>query len=210
MSRFNIIVCGVGGSGVIGLGNLLRSAGHIEGMQVMGAESRGSAQRGGVVTSSVRYMMREEGEKQDEFKAYWLGAIPVGGADLMIATEASETLRNAHYLNDTSRVILNTFTLTPKPGRKGKTETEHSSPSITEIVNRLKEITRYIYVIDASEMSMKRYRSYLMTNFILLGMALAHGELPLKKKTLSGLLKEKAREALEIGLESKPLYIVPG
>jgi indolepyruvate ferredoxin oxidoreductase beta subunit len=202
MRHVNIIICGVGGTGVIGLGELLREAAVREGASVLSAESRGSGQRGGPATASVRYTTLGEDEAYNERSALWSGSIGVGGADLMIATEAAEALRNAHYLSETSRVLLNTFTIRPTQTRQEMKEKSLKYPSIEEVVGMLQQITSHVHAVNASEISMRHFGTYRTTNPILVGLALAKGLLPLKRQTVMGLLQGKAEEALEVGFQS--------
>ena len=203
MRHFNIIICGVGGTGVIGLGELLRKAAMLEGNRVLGTESRGSGQRGGPATASVRFTAPSGNEAYDDRTALWAGSVGAGGADLMIATEAAEALRNAHYLSENSRVILNTFTLKPTQTRQEIKAKSLKYPSIEEVVAMLHQLTPHVYVVNASDMSMKHFATYRTTNPVLVGLALARGLLPLKKNTVKSLLHGVAREALELGYQNQ-------
>ncbi len=205
MRHFNIIVCGVGGTGVIGLGELLREAAKLEGGRVLATESRGSGQRGGPATASVRYTIVDENEETNDRTALWSGAIGIGGADLMIATEVAEALRNAHYLSKHSKVILNAFTLMPTQTRQEMKAQSLKYPSIEEVVAMLHQLTPHVHVANASDMSMKHFGSYHMTNPILVGLALTRGLLPLKKDTVKSLLQGDAKDALELGLQSEAI-----
>jgi indolepyruvate ferredoxin oxidoreductase beta subunit len=200
MKHFNIITCGVGGTGVIGLGKLLREAAMQDGARVLSAESRGSGQRGGPAVACVRFTLFDHDETYSDRTALWTGSVGIGGADLMIATEASEALRNAHYLSEDSRVLLNTFSLKPAQTREEIKTKSIKYPSIEEILSNLKQLTSHIYMAQASEISLKNFGSYVTTNPLLMGMALAWGLLPLKKETIRNLLKGKAEEAFELGL----------
>ncbi len=203
MRHFNIIICGVGGTGVIGLGELLREAAMREGARVLAAETRGSGQRGGPATASVRYTTLDENEEHNDRKVLWSGSVGVGGADLMIATEVAEALRNAHYLSGNSGVILNTFTLMPKQTRQEMKAKSLKYPSVEEVVAMLQKLTAHVHVVNASDMSMKHFGSYRATNPILVGQALARGLLPLRKDTVRGLLQGDDRKALELGFQSQ-------
>jgi indolepyruvate ferredoxin oxidoreductase beta subunit len=209
MRHVNIIVCGVGGTGVIGLSELLKEAASLEGNRVFSAESRGSAQRGGSTTASVRYTIIEKDEKYDDRTTLWSGAVGVGGADLMFATESAEGLRNAHYLSENSSVILNNFTVMPKQTRREMKDKSFKYPSLEEVVSSLHKVTPHVYVVNASQMSMNHFDSYRMTNPILVGIAFALELLPLKKDTVKGLLKGKDKDALELGLQNKNLSLGP-
>ena len=202
MRHFDIIICGVGGTGVIGLGELLRKAAMFEGNKVLGTESRGSGQRGGPATASVRFTTLDEKEEYNDRTALWAGSVGVGGADLMIATEAAEALRNAHYLSEHSNVALNTFTFKPTQTRQEIKEKSLKYPSIDEVVAMLHRITTQVYIFNASAMSMDHFGTYRMTNPILVGLALARDLLPLKVDTLRSLLRGSAQEALELGFQT--------
>ena len=203
MKHFNIVICGVGGTGAIGLGELLRTAARLEGISVLTSESRGSGQRGGPTIASLRYTIQDKNEKYDDRTAIWSGLVGVGGADLMIATEVAEALRNAHYLSGNSKVILNNFVVMPKQTRQEMKAKSLKYPSIDEVVAKLHQLTPHIYVINASEMSMKHFGSYAMTNLFLVGLALARELLPLKKNTVERLLKGVERDALELYFQSQ-------
>lgn len=186
-----------------GLGELLRKAAMLEGKRVLGAESRGSSQSGGPITASVRFTTTDENEDFNDRTALWTGAVGVGGADLMIATEAAEALRNAHYLLENSRVILNTFTLKPTQTRHEIEAKAVKYPSIEEVVAMLTQVTPHVCVVNASDMSMKHFGTYRTTNPLLVGLALARGLLPLKMDTVKSLLQGVARDALELGFRSE-------
>jgi Pyruvate/2-oxoacid:ferredoxin oxidoreductase gamma subunit len=203
MKHFNIIICGVGGTGVIGLGELLRKAAMLEGNRVLGAESRGSGQRGGPATASVRITALNENEEYNDRSTLWTGSVGVGSADLMIATEIAEALRNAHYLWENSKVILNNFKLIPKQTRKEMKAGSMAYPSNDEVVSMLQQLTPHVNLVNASELSMKHFGSYRMTNPILVGMSLGVGMLPLKMESVKRLLKGASKDALELGFRSK-------
>ena len=113
MISYDILICGIGGQGAISLGTVLKLAAIHEGLDVVGAERRGGAQREGIVTSNVRYRKLENGEVADERRAPASGLIPAGGADMMISMEPMEALRHGRWLNENSVVIVNDFPLTP-------------------------------------------------------------------------------------------------
>jgi len=203
MKQFNIVICGVGGTGVIGLGELLREAAKLEGNEVLSVESRGSGQRGGPATASVRCISLDENEKCNDREALWSGSVGIGGADLMIATEVAEALRNAHYLSENSKVILNTFVLMPKQTRQEMKINSLKYPSVEEVVAMLHQITPHVYVANASVISMEHFGSYRMTNPLLVGMALSLGMLSFRKDTVKSLLQMDTKEALELGFNSQ-------
>ena len=191
MRHYNILLCGVGGTGVIGFGNVLKQAAAHEGIMVAGNEIKGRAQRGGGVTNTVRYTILENNEPFDERKRI-TGAIPRGRADLMIATEAGEALRNIIYLSGRSDIIINTFELR---------QVGIDYPDMEKGLAWLRQIARRVIPLNASNISMSKFGSYRMANHILLGVVASLAEFPIKRSVFQTLLKkEEERKAFEIGL----------
>ena len=83
----DILVCGVGGQGTVLASKLIASAYMAKGETVHSAETIGMAQRGGSVTSHVR-----NGEAYSPL-------IAQGGADIILAFEPAEAVRNHHQLH---------------------------------------------------------------------------------------------------------------
>ncbi len=77
---YNIVVTGIGGTGVLTVSALLGMAAHIEGKASATADMAGLAQKGGAVYSHVRL-----GENNDALRS---PRIITGGADLLIACDA--------------------------------------------------------------------------------------------------------------------------
>ena len=92
----NILICGVGGQGTVLAAKVLSQAAIAEGQKVMSAETIGMAQRGGSVVSHVR-------TGKDVFSPL----IPQSQADIMIAFEACEAVRNINYLKPDGIVVVN-------------------------------------------------------------------------------------------------------
>ncbi|QAU33304.1 indolepyruvate ferredoxin oxidoreductase family protein [Janthinobacterium sp. 17J80-10] len=76
---FNILVCGIGGTGVITIGQILAMAAHIEGKGCTVLDMSGLAQKGGPVMSHVRIC-----ERQD---ALFSTRVGTGMADLVIGCD---------------------------------------------------------------------------------------------------------------------------
>ena len=100
----NIMIVGVGGQGTLLasriLGNLLTSEGH----DVKVSEVHGMSQRGGSVTTYVRY-----GEK------VYSPIIGQGEADIILAFELLEAYRALPYLKMGGRMLVNAQQIDPMP-----------------------------------------------------------------------------------------------
>lgn len=93
----NILLVGVGGQGTI-LTSKILSKGFVEnGYDVKMAEIHGMSQRGGSVTTQIRY-----GEK------VYSPVIEKGCADIIVAFEKSEALRFLDYLKKDGILVINT------------------------------------------------------------------------------------------------------
>ncbi len=118
--RKDILICGVGGQGTVLASKILASAAMTEGHPVHSAETIGMAQRGGSVTSHVRIG-----------GGAFSPLIPFGSADLLLAFEPAEAVRNLKYLKPDGIVITNTVPMMPvteslRPsGYEGRTMTDY-------------------------------------------------------------------------------------
>ena len=107
----NILLVGVGGQGTI-LASKILSTGLVEaGYDVKMSEVHGMAQRGGSVTTQVRY-----GEK------VFSPIIDKGQADILVAFETMEALRWLDYLKPDGNVIINDYQIPSAPILIGKQE----------------------------------------------------------------------------------------
>lgn len=98
----NIMLVGVGGQGTI-LTSKILSKGFVEyGYDVKMAEIHGMSQRGGTVTTQIRY-----GEK------VYSPVIEKGTVDIIVAFEKSEALRFIDYLKKDGILVINNHEITP-------------------------------------------------------------------------------------------------
>jgi len=96
MGITNVLFAGVGGQGIILASKILAKCAFVSGYMVKESELHGMAQRGGSVTSHVRF-----GEE------VYSPLIHRGKADFLVALEELEGLRYAYYLKPDGKVILN-------------------------------------------------------------------------------------------------------
>ena len=98
----NVLVCGTGGQGVMTATEILAVAAIALGHDVKKTEVAGMAQRGGVVTSHLRFGPR-----------VLAPSIPPGEADLLLAFEVAEGLRWCHHLRPGALAIVNVLRQVP-------------------------------------------------------------------------------------------------
>ena len=96
----NIVLCGVGGQGTILASKLLSGALLAAGYDVKMSEIHGMSQRGGSVTTQVRYGGKVHSPM-----------IGKGAADILVSFEKMEALRYLDYLKPQGIVVVNDFRL---------------------------------------------------------------------------------------------------
>ena len=162
----DILICGVGGQGTVLASKIIAAAAMEEGSPVHSAETIGMAQRGGSVTSHVRI----GGEAYSPL-------IPFGGADMLLAFEPGEAVRNLRYLKKGGIAVVNTSAV--KPVTESLKETGYDGSEMTAY---LKEKCSCIFV-NAGEVC-RPFGSTKFFNIIMLGVAAGSGHLGLEKDTL--------------------------
>lgn len=100
----NILLCGVGGQGIILASKILATGLIKAGYDVKMSEVHGMAQRGGSVTTQVRY-----GEK------VYSPIIGKGQADVLVSFEKMETPRWLDFVKADGRVVMNDYEIPSAP-----------------------------------------------------------------------------------------------
>jgi len=93
--KTDIILCGVGGQGILSIATIIGEAAMNENLFIKQAEVHGMSQRGGDVQSNLR--ISSEPINSD--------LIPVGGADVIISMEPMEALRYIPFLKKDGWII---------------------------------------------------------------------------------------------------------
>jgi len=104
MSAKTVLLCGVGGQGTILAADLLARAALAAGFEVKVSEIHGMAQRGGAVTTVVRY-----GDKVSTMVA------DMGESDIVVSFETTEALRNISFLKKGGYLLVADETIKPLP-----------------------------------------------------------------------------------------------
>jgi len=98
----NVLLVGVGGQGVLLASDILSQVAMEAGHDAKKSEVHGMAQRGGVVSSHVRF-----GER------VWSPIIPEDGADVLLAFEEAEALRAMHLVAPDGAAVVNMQRIIP-------------------------------------------------------------------------------------------------
>ncbi|MCL2185644.1 MAG: indolepyruvate oxidoreductase subunit beta [Treponema sp.] len=93
--KYDVILAGVGGQGVLSVASIIARAAVSEGLEVRQSEVHGMAQRGGAVLAHMRIA---DGVIPGDL-------VPKGGADLIISMEPLESLRYVSYLKPDGMLV---------------------------------------------------------------------------------------------------------
>lgn len=157
----NILLCGVGGQGIVLTSKLTASCAMEKGMQVMSAETIGMAQKGGSVFSFLRL--------GDGIHSPMFGHKQ---ADIIIAFEPAEAVRMLPYLKDGGTVIINTRPIMPVTAAL-----KESSYNGTEMIEYLSSCVDNLMTVDGDKVC-QELGSPKVLNMVMLGEAIRSGVLP--------------------------------
>jgi len=180
VKKFDLLITGVGGQGVILASDITAEAALAAGYDVKKTDTLGMAQRGGSVVSHVRLGHR-----------VWSPLIKAGETDMLIAFEKLEAARWSHYLRPGAIAIVNNHALPPLPVNLGNKR----YPTDKEITDILKRRADRIYLINGTSRT-RELGNIRTLNMFLLGCASLF--LPLKvsiwKDSISQYLKPSIRQ----------------
>jgi indolepyruvate ferredoxin oxidoreductase, beta subunit len=158
--KYDIILCGVGGQGVLSVAAAIASAAASQGLKVRQSEVHGMAQRGGAVLSHLR--LSDAAIPGD--------LVPKGGADMILSMEPLEALRYTAYLKPDGTCVTASTPFENIP----------NYPDLSEIVAKLESLPS-ARVVDA-ETAAKDAGNRRAVNMVMVGAASTH--LPLSQESL--------------------------
>ncbi|MGA3208312.1 MAG: indolepyruvate oxidoreductase subunit beta [Syntrophales bacterium] len=134
----SILLTGVGGQGILRASDILCQVVMEAGLDVKKSEVHGMAQRGGCVTSHVRY-----GNK------IYSPIARKGGVDILVSFEKLETLRYLDFLKPRSGVIISERKIYPPSVNLG------SASYPDNIIEIVKKIFKIVKVVNANNMAIE-------------------------------------------------------
>lgn len=182
----SILLAGVGGQGAILVSRILTRALIGAGYDVKMSEIHGMAQRGGSVSTTVRYGKKVEAP-----------LIGRGGADILLAFEEMEAVRWSPWLKADGLAIVNAYRIRPLPVAAGTADyPDHCLDALSAVYRTLS--------LDAGNEAIRLGNARVM-NTVMLGALAAHlgpeldWEGALKEELATRLLQIN-RQAFEAGL----------
>ncbi|TWH09998.1 indolepyruvate ferredoxin oxidoreductase [Pseudoxanthomonas taiwanensis J19] len=174
---WNILITGVGGTGVVTIGALLGMAGHLEGKGATVLDQTGLAQKGGAVTTHVRLARRPA-----DIHAVRIAA---GEADLVLGCDmvvVNDYWALSKVRAERSEVVLNTYEAMPG---SFTTQPDLHFPAAEIIAGvRLALGGREPRLLDATQLATALLGDAIATNLFMLGHAWQLGLVPLSEGAL--------------------------
>jgi len=120
----DIILCGVGGQGILSIATVIGQAATVAGLNLKQAEVHGMSQRGGDVQSALRLST----------DAIWSDLVPLGSADLIISMEPMEALRYLPYLAPDGVVVTSSKPFVNIPNYPSENELNAALAALPSLV----------------------------------------------------------------------------
>jgi indolepyruvate ferredoxin oxidoreductase len=176
-SVWGIVVAGVGGTGVITIGQLLGVAAHLEGKGVVTQDAGGLAQKGGATWSHVLIASSQEAIRTTR--------VSMAAADLIIGCDpivaaAKETMLRMR--DGRTRVALNSHAV---PTAAFVTNSNWQNPADACVADIVKAVgLTAVGAFNADAAAIQMMGDSIYTNPIMLGYAWQKGWIPLEKASL--------------------------
>lgn len=152
MKTVNVSLVGVGGQGIILTADILAKTAAIAGLDVKKSEIHGMAQRGGSVSSQVRF-----GESVSS------PVIQHGTTDILVCFDKLEALRSAPLLAEGGKALVNDMYLVPVTVSSGQ------QSDVADLDGRVKAAIPSLKLIDAMKIATEEVGNARTMNMVLAG-----------------------------------------
>jgi indolepyruvate ferredoxin oxidoreductase beta subunit len=164
--KFDIVLAGVGGQGVLSISAIIASSAMKEGLHVKQSEVHGMSQRGGAVQANLR--LSDEPIASD--------LIPRGRANMIISMEPMESLRYLGYLSKDGTLLTAT-----KP-----VENIPDYPDLEGLLDKIRSLPNAI-LLDSDRLA-REAGSARASNMVIVGAAARF--LPVTPETIQRFIRE--------------------
>ena len=151
MKTVNVSLVGVGGQGIILTADILAKTAAIAGMDVKKSEIHGMAQRGGSVSSQVRFGASVASP-----------IIQEGTTDILVSFDKLEAVRTAHLLAETGVALVNDMYLVPVTVSSGQ------QADVADLDAKVKAIAN-LKLVDAMKIATEDVGNARTMNMVLAG-----------------------------------------
>lgn len=192
---YNILINGIGGTGVITIGALLGMAGHLEGKGVSVLDMTGMSQKNGSVTSHVRIAATPESIRAQR--------IATGEADLvlgcdMLTTGAYDAISKMRA--GRTHAVINTHQQ-PTGHFARQPDWEYPANEVEALIHH--SVGGQVDYIDATRLATALMGDSIAANLFMLGFAFQKGLLPVSE---AALIKAIALNGVAVAANQKAFY----
>ncbi len=149
----SFLLCGVGGQGTVLASDVLVNVGLAAGLDAKQAEVHGMSQRGGSVTSHVRWGAQVHSP-----------IVGLGEADILLAFEKLEALRNLRALRPGGLALINDQVIVPLTVTSGG----QSYPADENILGAFRAMTERVHFVQGERLA-EELGNLRVANVVLLG-----------------------------------------
>ena len=128
----DIILCGVGGQGILSIATIIGEAATKAGLNLKQAEVHGMSQRGGDVQSHLRLSDAE----------IYSDLIAEGSADMIISMEPMESLRYLPYLADDGKIVTSNKPFVNIPNYPEMADVTAALESLPSVAMDIEEVAK--------------------------------------------------------------------
>ncbi len=173
---YNVLLTGIGGTGVVTVGAILAMAAHLEGRGASELDVTGLAQKNGAVASHVRIARTPE--------AIHATRIGAGGADLAIGCDVvvMTSLENLPKLSPRTTAVVNSH-VQPTAEFATNANLDLSADKMLGAVRSACGEAN-VHAVGANELALALLGDTIATNMLLLGFAWQRGKLPVSHAAL--------------------------
>ena len=180
--KFDVILAGVGGQGVLSVSAIIANSAMEEGLQVKQSEVHGMSQRGGAVYTNLRL----------SDQTIYSDLIPTGGASLILSMEPLESLRYLRFLKPEGHLIT-----------AGDPERNIDNyPDLDSLLKQINDLPNTT-ILEARKLALES-GSGRATNMVLAGASSHH--LPLNTDTMENYIRKifqrKGDKVVDINLKA--------
>ena len=179
----DIILCGVGGQGILSIATIIGEASTEAGLYLKQAEVHGMSQRGGDVQSNLRLST----------DPIWSDLIPLGETNVIISMEPMEALRYLPYLSKQGTIVTSSKPFVNIPNYPEESELMAELDSMPSVVK-----------LDIESVA-KDAGNARGANMVLLGMAAPYIEIlsvEQLRKAISVIFARKGEAVVEVNLKA--------
>ncbi len=190
--EYDVYIVGLGGQGILTIGDLLAHAALRKGITVNFYPTKGMSQRGGFVQGQLRFGRENVG-----------ASLPPKGADLVVAMERSEALKGIKFAKENCDFLLFDDVWATSAVLMGKAQ----YPALDEVEAEIKKANVKLYLLNDASLPLVDGKP-VRANMFILGALLAHTGL--KELFTKEEILEAIKESFSKGFEANVIAVEAG